>query len=481
MDDDRTARGMVLEPLLAMGDLVPAGGEAKRVEGILHGLAQVAVDVVRGAEAASLTLVGPGGAWTTPAFTGALAQRVDAMQYAVGQGPCLEAATAVEWTAILVRDLQNEKRWPALAAQSAATGGRSVMSVSLFAGPSLGAEGSQRAVGSLNLYASTAAAFGESERDTALLLALYAALALAATGAIDDAGQTIDQLKEAMATRNVIGQAQGILMERNKFTAGQAFDRLRTASMNLNRKLRDVARDLSETGDETVFPRPQRHVTKESDRLRAVARYDILDTPPDGAFDRVAAIAAKLFGVPMATVSIVDTDRVWFKAGLGLPGVRQVARDPGLCASVILEGKPYLVPNAKVDQRTAGHPLVTGELGLLFYAAAPIVTADGHHLGAVAVMDTEPHEATPDQLAMLEDLAAVVMDQLELRLAAMNALRNGHSPGSRCLPRSYRYSMTEPSPTPPVPTPPVPTPPSPPDPIPPIPIPPDPIPPLPPM
>ena len=195
--------------------------------------------------------------------------------------------------------------------------------------------------------------------------------------------------------------------------------------MNLNRKLRDVAQDLAETGEEVTLTPQGRLSSKESARIKAVARYNILDTPPDGAFDRVAVIAAKLFGVPMATVSIVDTDRVWFKASLGLPGVRQVGRDPGLCASVILEGQPYLVSDARSDPRTAGHPLVTGELGLQFYAAAPIITADGHHLGTVSVMDTQPHQATPEQLAILADLAAVVMDQLELRLAAMNGMRNG--------------------------------------------------------
>ncbi len=426
MDDEFKATGLVPARLLAMGDLARDGKEAKRVEGVLQGLAQVAVEVVRGAEAASLTLVGAGGGWTTTAFTGDLAQRLDGAQYAAGQGPCLEAATAVEWTAVIVRDLPQETRWPVLAAQGAAVGSRSVMSVSLFAGPSLGAGGVRHAVGSLNLYSRRAAVFGQSERDTALLLALYAALALAATQALGEAGQRIDQLEEAMSTRNVIGQAQGILMERNKFTAGQAFDRLRTASMNLNRKLRDVAQDLAESGEEVALPPQGRLPSKESARMTAVARYDILDTPPDGAFDRVAAISAKLFGVPMATVSIVDTDRIWFKASLGMAGVRQVGRDPGLCGSVILDSKPYLVSKARSDPRTAGHPLVTGELGLQFYAAAPIITADGHHLGTVSVMDTQPHQATPEQLALLEDLAAVVMDQLELRLAAMNALRNGH-------------------------------------------------------
>lgn len=283
----------------------------------------------------------------------------------------------------------------------------------------------QRAAGSLNVYARGAGAFSGSERDTVLLLALYAALALAATEAIGDAGEQMKWLTTAMATRSVIGQAQGILMERHKVTAGQAFDRLRAASMNVNRKLRDVARELSETGDEIALTPRQRVAKVESDRMAALRRYDILDTPPDGAFDRVAAIAAKLFGVPMATVSIVDTDRVWFKASLGLHGTQQVSRDLGLCASVILQDKAYVVPQARTDPRTAAHPLVTGDLGLEFYAAAPIITAGGHRLGTVAVMDNKPHEGTPEQLAMLADLAAIVTDDLELRLSAMNALRGG--------------------------------------------------------
>jgi len=420
---------MDLEPLLAWGDLAPASVDPDRVEGVLLGLAQVALEVVHGAEAASLTLVGAGGTLSTPVFTGALAEQMDSMQYDAAQGPCVEAASATQWTAILVTDLQDDTRWPAIADLGTISGALSMLSVSLFAGPRHGAGGTQQAVGALNLYATAAGAFGEAERDTALLLALYAAMALAATEAIGDAGERMDQLKTAMATQAVIGQAQGILMERHKLTAGQAFDRLRTASMNLNRKLRDVARDLSETGDELALTPRRAVVGEEPERMRALARYDILDTPPDGAFDRVAAIAAKLFGVPMATVSIVDSDRVWFKASRGLAGVRQVTRDPGLCASVIVGGKPYVVTNARTDPRTIAHPLVTGDLGLQFYAAAPITTSDGYRLGAMAVMDTEPREATREQLEMLADLAAVVMDELELRLSAMNALGDGRRRG----------------------------------------------------
>jgi sigma-B regulation protein RsbU (phosphoserine phosphatase) len=193
--------------------------------------------------------------------------------------------------------------------------------------------------------------------------------------------------------------------------------------MNLNRKLRDVAKELTETGEELALtPHHRRVASLESARMKVLSRYDILDTPPEGAFDRIAAMAAKLFGVPMATVSIVDTDRVWFKASLGLAGVQQVGRDPGLCAAVIMESQSYVVSNARLDPRTAMHPLVTGEPGVQFYAAAPIVTSDGHRLGTVCVMDTEPHEATSEQLGMLEDLAAIVMDELELRLSAIHAL-----------------------------------------------------------
>ena len=415
-----------LEPLAAWVDLAPDCVGADRVEGVLLGLAQVAWQVVAGAEAASLTLVGAGGTLWSPEFTGPLAKQMDTLQYDAAQGPCVDAAAATEWTAILVTDLADQTQWPELAGRRGAAPAGSMLSVSLFAGPRDGAGGTQQAVGALNLYATAAGVFTEAERDTALLLALYAALALAATEALGDAGARIDQLKTAMTTQTVIGQAQGILMERHKLTSGQAFDRLRTASMNLNRKLRDVAKDLSETGDETALT-PQRAGTgKESARMKELTRYDILDTPPDGAFDRVAAIAAKLFGVPIATVSIVDSDRVWFKASHGLDGVPQVTRDPGLCASVILEGKPYVVPNARTDPRTTAHPLVSGDLGLQFYAAAPITTSDGYHLGTVAVMDTQPRQTTPQQIEMLTDLAAVIMDDLELRLSAINALRDAH-------------------------------------------------------
>lgn len=161
----------------------------------------------------------------------------------------------------------------------------------------------------------------------------------------------------------------------------------------------------------------------EGKRLAALARYDILDTPPDGAFDRIAAMAARLLNTPIATVSIVDTDRIWFKATHGLDGVSQIGRDPGLCSSAIQQNEPHVVSDALTDPRTAANPLVHGELGIRFYAAAPIITSDGFRLGTVNVLDTRERQITPKELAILQDLAAVVADQLELRLSALKTLR----------------------------------------------------------
>jgi sigma-B regulation protein RsbU (phosphoserine phosphatase) len=158
-------------------------------------------------------------------------------------------------------------------------------------------------------------------------------------------------------------------------------------------------------------------------RMTAVARYDILDTPRDGAFDRIAALAARLLHVPFAAVTIVDTDRIWFKAAHGLDGVTQTGRDPGLCASAILHDTPHLVTDALTDPRTSDNSFVHGELGVRCYAGAPITTSDGHRLGTVNVLDTSLREFSDEDVAILQDLAAVVMDQLELRLSSLATLR----------------------------------------------------------
>jgi sigma-B regulation protein RsbU (phosphoserine phosphatase) len=155
----------------------------------------------------------------------------------------------------------------------------------------------------------------------------------------------------------------------------------------------------------------------EGERMAAVRRYDVLDTPPDGAFDRVTALAARHFGVPISIVSIVDTDRIWFKSHHGVD-VTEIGRDPGLCASAILHDGPWIVENAAVDPRTLANPLVAGDFGLRFSAGVPLTTNDGHNLGTLCLLDQEPRRLSDEEAATLADMAAIVMDELELRLSA---------------------------------------------------------------
>ncbi|MBN6050919.1 SpoIIE family protein phosphatase, partial [Nonomuraea sp. RK-328] len=161
----------------------------------------------------------------------------------------------------------------------------------------------------------------------------------------------------------------------------------------------------------------------EAARLQALRRYHVLDTPPEGAFDRVVSLAARAFDAPIASVTFVEEDRVWVKAHTGLAGVHHdLARDPGLCASAILESGPYVVADTHAHPYACDHPLVREEPGVRFYAAAPIVTADGHGLGTVNVMDVAPREVDEAGLHTLTDLAALVAGQLETRLSARTAI-----------------------------------------------------------
>lgn len=161
--------------------------------------------------------------------------------------------------------------------------------------------------------------------------------------------------------------------------------------------------------------------SNEAGRIAAVRRYEILDTPPDGSFDRVTAIAARRFNVPIAIISIVDHDRIWFKSHHGID-VEEIGRDPGLCASAILSKEVYIMLDASTDPRSLANPLVAGDFGLRFYAGVPLQTSDGFNLGTLCVIDKEPRPVEQGQIDDLKDLASLVVDQLELRLAARTAI-----------------------------------------------------------
>jgi len=160
----------------------------------------------------------------------------------------------------------------------------------------------------------------------------------------------------------------------------------------------------------------------EIDRLAALYSLDILDSPMDQDFDDIVALAANVCGVPMSLVTLIDSDRQWFKARIGTD-LTETPRDLSFCAHAILGRDLLVVQDATKDARFADNPTVRGASGFRFYAGAPLVTTDGYALGTLCVYDHEPRKLDAEQLQTLRALARQVTSQLELRRYAF-ALAN---------------------------------------------------------
>ena len=154
----------------------------------------------------------------------------------------------------------------------------------------------------------------------------------------------------------------------------------------------------------------------EADRLAALRRYKILDTEPEQRFDDLALLASQICGTPMALISLVDRDRQWFKARVGVD-VPQTPRDIAFCAHAIEQPDLFVVPDALKDARFRDNPLVRAEPRIRFYAGAPLVTTGGNALGTICVLDREPRVLTQAQQDALEALKRQVVAQLDLRLS----------------------------------------------------------------
>ncbi len=152
----------------------------------------------------------------------------------------------------------------------------------------------------------------------------------------------------------------------------------------------------------------------ESERLAALRRCSILDTLPERDFDDLASLAASICRTPIALVTLVDADRQWFKAKVGVEA-SETSRDLAFCAHAILQSDLLIVPDASADSRFSANPLVTGPPHIRFYAGAPLITADGHALGTLCVVDLVPRELAAEQANALQALSRQVVAQLELR------------------------------------------------------------------
>ena len=155
----------------------------------------------------------------------------------------------------------------------------------------------------------------------------------------------------------------------------------------------------------------------EKRRLENIERLDVLDTPREEAFDRITRLAQKLFQVPIAVVTIIDGHRSWFKSCYGLEGT-EAPREHAFCNYTIREHKPLVVLDATKDPRFDKNPFVLVENGVRFYAGIPLQTRDGNNVGTFCLVDTKPRVFEADQVALLSDLARMVMDELELRMLA---------------------------------------------------------------
>jgi diguanylate cyclase (GGDEF)-like protein/PAS domain S-box-containing protein len=159
----------------------------------------------------------------------------------------------------------------------------------------------------------------------------------------------------------------------------------------------------------------------EKDRLQALGRYEILDSEPEAAFDRLTALAARLLDVPIALVSLVDEHRQWFKSRVGLD-VGETPRNLAFCAHAILEDRPLVVADATRDMRFTDNALVTGEPLIRAYAGVPLKAPGGHRLGTLCAIDRRPRTFSTEQIQILRELSAIAVDALELRLERRRAL-----------------------------------------------------------
>ena len=161
----------------------------------------------------------------------------------------------------------------------------------------------------------------------------------------------------------------------------------------------------------------------EPERLKALVDLHVLDTPYEDLFDAIVQLASKVCGTPIALISLIDADRQWFKANVGLPGATETPREHAFCAHAIHSNDIMEVVDATLDARFANNPLVTGQPDIRFYAGAPIALERGEKIGTLCVIDRKTSRLNDYQKDTLEGLANIVAKALLARAQSINALR----------------------------------------------------------
>ncbi len=225
-------------------------GEHAGVQEVGEVLVRAAMEVVPAASAASVSGFDDQGRLLSPSGEG-MARDLDRLQKDLCEGPSLDVAGAFRWTCLRSDDLRADGRWPRLAREVPPFRARSLLSVTLMVNPPIDGPTDAPTLRALNVYAAEPAAFSDDDGSLLTMLALSCSMGTNTGAVLDAAAKHIDHLRTALQTRNVIGQAQGILMERHHLTADEAFESLRSTSQRSNRKLRDVAERIAETGSES--------------------------------------------------------------------------------------------------------------------------------------------------------------------------------------------------------------------------------------
>jgi diguanylate cyclase (GGDEF)-like protein len=158
-------------------------------------------------------------------------------------------------------------------------------------------------------------------------------------------------------------------------------------------------------------------LSDEEARLAALRRYEIRDSGESGPFQRIVDLVRQIMNVPMAAVTLIDADTQWFRAQRGLKGT-STARAESFCNHTIAQGDPFAVPDARLDPRFSGNPMVTGDPYVRSYLGVPLRTPDGYNVGSLCAIDDEPRQFDRTQGEIMRKLAEIVVEQFELQQIA---------------------------------------------------------------